>query len=70
MCGAERAKATGWASGVTARDVALVGWSAMHGLAQLALDGPLPEMDGRDVDTLTAVGSAVLVEVLGRPPPG
>lgn len=66
--GAQRAKAVGWAAGVSSRDVAVVAWSTMHGLAQLALDGPLPEMDGRDVDTLADVATTSLTEVFGRPP--
>lgn len=40
----------------------------MHGLAQLSLDGPLPETDGRGVDALTDTGTRVLGEVFGRPP--
>lgn len=64
--GAERAKATGWAAGVPARDLAVVAWSTVHGLAQLALDGPLADMDGRDVDILAALVADVLTDAFSR----
>lgn len=68
--GAERAQAAGWAAGVSAQDVAVVAWSSVHGLAQLSLDGPLPEMDGRGVDALSEVVAAALTGgFIGRPSP-
>lgn len=68
IAGAERAQATGWAAGYAPRDLAVVAWSMVHGMAQLALDGPLPEMDGRGVDDLSDIGTAILTDVFRRRP--
>lgn len=67
IAGAERAQRTGWAGGIASRDLAVVAWSTVHGLAQLALDGPLPQMDGRDADALSRVAVGALVEAMARP---
>lgn len=64
---AARARSVGWAEGFTPEDVAAVAWSTVHGLAQLWLDGPLGDMDGRRIDDLTDRVTRSLVEAFGRP---
>lgn len=46
------AQASGWAPGHPPSDLAMTLWSAVHGAAQLHLDGPLSEMDGRPADAI------------------
>lgn len=54
------AQAEGWGKGHDPKNLALVAWSSVHGVAQLYLDGPLGEMDPRSPE-LIAQG---LVEVI------
>lgn len=65
---AERAQATGWGAQVAPDDIAAIAWTCVHGLAQLWLDGPLAEIDGRSIDELTEAVTRAIVDVFGRPP--
>jgi AcrR family transcriptional regulator len=54
-------QAAGWASARDTRDVAVYAWSLVHGVAQLLLDGPLGDMDGRSPEEVAAVCTDLLV---------
>ncbi|MEO0601315.1 MAG: TetR/AcrR family transcriptional regulator [Myxococcota bacterium] len=55
------AQREGWGADLSAEDLAVAAWSAVHGMAQLYLDGPLPKMDGREPAVMAAGLSQVLV---------
>lgn len=56
------AQATGWADGHDVAELATLLWSAVHGLAQLYLDGPLGDMIGTDVDHLSETTVKLLID--------
>lgn len=60
----QTAQSQGWALGRQAADVAALAWASVHGLAQLHLDGPLRDMDGRNIDELTARVIGLMIEGL------
>lgn len=47
------AQAEGWGANVPARDLAVMAWASVHGVAQLYLDGPLASMDCRDAESIS-----------------
>ncbi|MEM9131743.1 MAG: WHG domain-containing protein [Actinomycetota bacterium] len=59
------AQATGWATGRSATDLAVLAWAAVHGLAQLYLDGPLGALVEADIDQLTATTVELLTSRFG-----
>ena len=60
------ARHTGWGSAHSVRDLAVYAWSVVHGVAQLLLDGPLGDMDGRSPEAL----ADLCVQLLVRGPEG
>ena len=48
----EDAQTTGWAADRSSTDVAVLAWAAVHGLAQLYLDGPLEALVEPDIAAL------------------
>ncbi|MEM9561605.1 MAG: TetR/AcrR family transcriptional regulator [Actinomycetota bacterium] len=62
----ESAQDAGWAPGRPAMDLAVLAWSAVHGLAQLYLDGPLGALVEDDIEHLT--GSMVELIRVGFEP--
>lgn len=61
----EEAQTTGWARDRSADDLAVLAWAAVHGLAQLYLDGPLGALVDADIDQLTDVVVGLISERLG-----
>ena len=49
-----------------AKDGAILGWSAMHGLAGLWLEGPLPEVDDRSIDQLAKAIARLATDAVRR----
>jgi AcrR family transcriptional regulator len=64
------AQSEGWAPGRAPQDLAVLAWSAVHGLAQLHLDGPLATMVGDDVDGLARTMTTLIAEAMSPRPPG
>jgi AcrR family transcriptional regulator len=60
----EAAQSEGWAPGRQAADIAALAWASVHGMAQLHLDGPLRDMDGRNIEELTARVIGLMIEGL------
>ncbi|MEO0605686.1 MAG: TetR/AcrR family transcriptional regulator [Myxococcota bacterium] len=58
------AQAEGWAEDHDPTDLATVAWAAVHGIAQLQLDGPLSEMVPRDEDAVIEGVVGVLIDGL------
>lgn len=50
----EEAQATGWGEGRQVEELAVLAWAAVHGLAQLYLDGPLEALVDDDIAVLAS----------------
>ncbi len=55
------AQAEGWGVGLPVEDLSVAAWSAVHGMAQLYLDGPLADMDARTPAAIAEGLAQVLV---------
>ena len=63
--GVRAAQADGWAPGADERTVAYLAWAAVHGLAVLWLDGPLPNLDNRPFDEVATAVITLFNQALG-----
>ena len=64
IAGVRAAQADGWAAGADERSVAYLAWAAVHGLAVLWLNGPLPNLDGRPFNEVASAVATLLNQAL------
>jgi AcrR family transcriptional regulator len=64
IAGVRDAQADGWAAGADERSVAYLAWAAVHGLAVLWLNGPLPNLDTRPFDEVATAVATLLNQSL------
>jgi AcrR family transcriptional regulator len=64
IAGVRAAQADGWAAGADERSVVYLAWAAVHGLAVLWLNGPLPNLDKRPFDDVATAVTTLLNQSL------
>jgi AcrR family transcriptional regulator len=64
IAGVRAAQADAWAAGADERSVAYLAWAAVHGLAVLWLNGPLPNLDERPFDEIASAVATLLNQAL------